>query len=257
MRITLLQQPIQWANPAANLEHYGQLVAALSGLTDLVVLPEMFTTGFCTDRPDLAEPMNGTTVQTLTQWASTHRIAITGSFMAREGDACFNRAFFITPDGQIHHADKRHLFGLAKEHNHFTPGKRKLLVEYLGVKILVLVCYDLRFPVWSRNTDNEYDLLIYVANFPSKRITDWDILLRARAIENQAYVVGLNCVGTDGLHLHYNGHSTLLDYNAHPLITFADDAAAAHTATIALDRLHTYRSKFAVWRDADRFSITL
>jgi len=223
MRITLIQDIIFWADKAANIQKVEDQLILLAGKTDLVVLPEMFTTGFCTEKLQLAEKMDGVTVQTLKTWAVKYKMAITGSFIATEDERIFNRAFFVFPSGKIETADKRHLFSLGGEHEHFTAGDKRLIVNYEGFNILVLVCYDVRFPVWSRNINAEYDLAIYVANFPQRRIIDWDILLQARAVENQAYVCGVNRVGVDGLGVDYDGHSALLDFKAKPLLNFSEN----------------------------------
>lgn len=255
MRISLIQDIIFWADKAANLQEIGEQLTLLAGHTDLVVLPEMFTTGFCPDKLQLAETMDGETVQTLRAWARKHQLAITGSFIAAENDKLYNRAFFVYPTGIIETCDKRHLFSLGGEPDNLTAGSKRLIVNYCGFNICVLVCYDIRFPVWSRNINNEYDLLIYVANFPKRRIADWDILLKARAIENQTYVCGVNRVGVDGLGIDYNGHSALLDFKAAQLITFYENKTAILTKDISLEPLLRYREKFTVWQDADEFEI--
>lgn len=256
MRITLIQDIIHWADKSANLQKVGAQLAALAGQTDLVVLPEMFTTGFCTNQLDLAETMKDETVKMLCDWAVKYQLAITGSFIANDTKRIYNRAFFVFPSGEIETADKRHLFSMGGEHKHFSPGNKRLLVNYCGFNIYVLVCYDVRFPVWSRNVANEYDLLIYVANFPQRRIADWDILLKARAIENQSYVCGVNRVGKDGVGIEYNGHSALLDFKANSLLTFPENITSVQTAEINIEPLQNYRQKFAVWCDADEFEIT-
>lgn len=255
MRISLIQDTIVWADKAANLQKVGEQVALLVGQTDLVVLPEMFTTGFCTDQLSLAETMEGKTVQTLRDWAVKYQLAITGSFIATENGKIFNRAFFVFPSGEMKTADKRHLFSMGGEKKIFSAGDKRLLVSYCGFRICVLVCYDLRFPVWSRNVNNEYDLLVYVANFPDRRIADWDVLLQARAIENQSYVCGVNRVGADGQGIDYSGHSVLLDAKASPLLVFPENQPGIQTAELTLESLQHYREKFAVWRDADHFEI--
>lgn len=255
MRISLIQDTIFWADKAANLQKAGEQLAALAGQTDLVVLPEMFTTGFCTNDLHLAETMQGETVQTLCDWAQKHQLAIAGSFIATENEKVYNRAFFVFPSGKIETVDKRHLFSMGGEQNHFSAGDKRLLVNYCGFNICVLVCYDVRFPVWARNVNNEYDLLIYVANFPQRRIADWDILLQARAIENQTYVCAVNRVGVDGLKIEYSGHSTLLDAKATPLLSFPENQTSIQTAELTLEPLQRYREKFAVWRDADGFEV--
>ncbi|MEI7503031.1 MAG: amidohydrolase [Paludibacter sp.] len=255
MRISLVQDAIVWADKKANLQKTADQLAVLAGSTDLVVLPEMFTSGFCVDQLELAETMDGETVLSLRKWAVEFQLAITGSFIATENGNYYNRAFFVFPSGEIQTADKRHLFSMGGEQNLFSAGDKRLLVNYCGFNICVLVCYDVRFPVWSRNVNNEYDLLIYVANFPQRRIYDWDNLLKARAIENQTYVCGVNRVGVDGLGIEYSGHSVLLDYKANSIIDFPENDTSIQTADIYLESLQKYRDKFSVWRDADEFKI--
>ena len=255
MKITLIQDTIHWANKTANLQKTEKQLAELAGKTNLVVLPEMFTTGFCTDQLELAETMEGETVRNLQKWAQTYNLAITGSFIANENDKIFNRGFFVFPDGKIETADKRHLFSIGGEDLYFSTGAKKLIINYCGFNIRLLVCYDVRFPVWARNVNNEYDLLIYVANFPKSRINNWDILLQARAVENQAYVCGVNCVGTDGLGIDYNGHSTLLDFKATPLLSFPENETSIQTYELNREPLLKFREKSAFWKDADKFEI--
>lgn len=255
MRVSLIQDKIHWADKTTNLRKTEVQLAALSGSTDLVVLPEMFTTGFCVDQLFLAEDMEGETVKTLIHWATTYHLAIAGSFIAVENNKYFNRAFFVFADERIEIADKRHLFTMGGEQNYFSAGDKHLIVNYCGFNICLLICYDIRFPVWARNLNNAYDLLIYVANFPEKRISDWDILLQARAVENQTYICGVNRVGEDGAGIKYNGHSALLDYHAKPLLTFPENETSIQTCEIMLEPLEQYRRKFAVWKDADQFEI--
>jgi len=255
MRISLIQDIIFWADKAANLEKTEDQLALLAGQTDLVVLPEMFTTGFCTGKIQLAETMDGETVKNLKHWAVKYKLALTGSFIATENGKIFNRAFFVFPNGKIETADKRHLFSMGGEQNHFSVGDKRMIVNYCGFNICLLVCYDVRFPVWSRNVNNEYDLLVYVANFPERRIADWDILLQARAIENQAYVCGVNRIGIDGLGIAYNGHSTLIDFKANTILHFPENATFIQTFDLQQEPLQRYRQKFAVWKDADGFEV--
>lgn len=255
MRISIIQDTIYWADKDANLQKTEAQLMALAGQTDLVVLPEMFTTGFCTNQLQLAETMNGNTIATLKKWAVDFHLAIVGSFIATDNGKVYNRAFFVLPTGEIHTADKRHLFTMGGEHLHFTAGNKQLVVNYGGFNISVLVCYDVRFPVWSRNVNNTYDLLIYVANFPHRRINDWDVLLKARAVENQAFVCAVNRVGEDGLGIKYSGHSVLLDYKAQNLLTFEDNETAIKTFHLDREPLLKYRDSFAIWRDADNFTI--
>jgi len=255
MKISLIQDKIFWADKAANFAAIEKHLSILKGNTDLVVLPEMFSTGFCTEQPELAETMEGETVRWLKKCASTFNVALTGSFIASENKKTYNRGFFVFPDGRFATADKRHLFSVGGEHNHFTAGDKKLRVHYKGFNIQVLICYDLRFPVWARNVDNTYDLLIYVANFPEKRIRNWDILLQARAIENQSYVCGVNCIGTDGTGIDYNGHSVLLDYFGSPLLACPENKTAVLTYELNLEPLQRFRTKSPFWKDADHFQI--
>jgi len=257
MKITLFQDKIFWADKTANLSAIESYFVVLQGETDLVVLPELFSTGFCTENPELAETMEGETVSWLKKCAVNYQLAITGSFMATERGKNYNRSFFVSPDGKIETADKRHLFSVGGENSHFEGGNTKLLVNYKGFNIQVLVCYDLRFPVWARNVDNAYDLLIYVANFPGKRIRNWDILLQARAIENQSYVCGVNCIGTDGAGIAYNGHSTLLDFIATPLLTCPENETSILTYELNIQALQRFRTKSPFWKDADKFSINI
>jgi predicted amidohydrolase len=255
MRISLVQDIIFWADKAANLQKVSEQLALLAGETDLVVLPEMFTTGFCTNELHLAETLEGETVMMLKIWAIQFKLAIAGSFIATENNKIYNRAFFVFPNGEFQTADKRHLFSMGDEHLHFSAGDKRTIVNYSGFNICLFVCYDLRFPVWARNVNNEYDLLIYVANFPERRNNDWDILLKARAIENQSYVCGVNRTGTDGLGITYNGHSTVLDFKANPLLTFPENNTSIQTTQLAIKPLQLFRQKFAVWKDADEFEL--
>lgn len=256
MKLTLLQTDIIWANKQANFEKTEKILASLTPeTTDLVVLPEMFSTGFCTHQPQLAETMHGETIQTLTRWALRFNIALTGSFIATENGKLYNRAFFVFPNGNIRTADKRHLFSMGKEDEIFTAGNEKLLVHYKGFNIFTLVCYDIRFPVWSRNVNNAYDLLIYVANFPHVRMPVWDTLLKARAMENQAYVCGVNRVGTDGMQLEYSGHSTVINGRGKEILTFNEHEEGIKTVEISTAELENFRQKFAVWKDADAFEL--
>ncbi len=255
MKLSLVQTDIIWTDKSANLAKTEKIIRELSGKTDLVILPEMFTTGFCTNRLDLAEDMKGETVQSLCRWAVKYHLAITGSFIATEEGKFFNRAFFAFPDGSIQTADKRHLFSYGHEDHYFSAGNKRLIVNYKDFNIYVLVCYDLRFPVWSRNVSNEYDLLLYVSNFPLSRMQAWDILLPARAVENQAYVCGLNRVGKDGMNIDYSGHSALYNFKGQKITTFNDYENSVKTVEISKSDLENYRSKYAVWRDADQFRI--
>lgn len=254
MRLTILQTQIVWAEIATNLRRVEQKIATLLGKTDMVVLPEMFTTGFCTEDETLSEPMGGQTHTTLLRWSAKYQLAIVGSFLVQEGKKMANRGFIATPNGDFHIYDKRHLFSIGGEKERMNPGKTNDIFHYMGVNIRLQICYDLRFPVWSRNVNNAYDLLIYVANFPAVRIGVWDTLLPARAIENQAYVCGVNNVGTDGKGLYYSGHSAVYDAKGLPTTTIAKEGEEdLQTVSIDVEALRRFRTKFPVWKDADTF----
>ncbi|KAA6335765.1 omega-amidase [termite gut metagenome] len=227
----------------------------LSGTTDLVVLPEMCATGFSMKSRALAESVSGNTITTLKKQAAQHQFAIAGSFIATENNACYNRGFFLTPQGETFFYDKRHLFRPGGESECFSSGNRKVVIPYCGWNICVMVCYDLRFPVWSRNVNNEYDLLVYVANWPSPRRLVWDTLLQARAIENLSYVCGVNRVGTDGNILHYNGGSAVYSPKGEKLTAIPDGKEHVETISLDLSSLRAFRERFPVWKDADSFDL--
>lgn len=255
MNISIIQTDIVWADKKANLAKTEEKLISLAGKTDLAVLPEMFTTGFCTDKLNLAETMDGETVQTLLRWAKEFNLAITGSFIATENGNIYNRAFFVFPSGEIQTADKRHLFSMGGEDKLFRSGNKKLIVNYKKFNICVLVCYDVRFPVWSRNINKQYDLLIYVASFPHARMDAWDALLPARAIENQAYVCGVNRIGKDGMNISYSGHSVLLDFKGKQITGFDENEENIKTMELSQSELKKFREKYAFWKDADTFNI--
>ena len=255
MKITLAQQEIVWGNKAHNLATFNTIAEAHYGQTDVLVLPEMFSTGFCVNQPELSETTDGEAIQTVKRWAATGNYAVVGSIMATDGTKMYNRAFFCQPDGTIDFADKRHLF-IGDEQKYFTPGDKHLDVNYQGLKFRVLICFDLRFPVWSRNVgDNLYDVLIYVANWPKDRIDAWDTLLKARAIENQAYVCGVNAVGTDAYNIQHNGHSVLLDTRGNTLVSFEESEQAAKTESINIEKQLRIRAKFPFGKSGDVFTI--
>ena len=211
MKIALLQSSLFWENPKANRNHFEEKINALAEKVDLIVLPEMFSTGF-TMNPELVfETMEGETVLWLQSLAKAKKVAIMGSLVIKENDNFHNRLVFVFPSGEMQIYDKRHLFTLAGEDKVYTAGSQKLIVEYLGWKICPLICYDLRFPVFARNTE-DYDLLLYVANWPKSRIQAWDILLKARSVENLCYTIGVNRVGLDNNNLEYDGHSQMVDF---------------------------------------------
>lgn len=256
MHLTLLQPNLFWHDPVANRAHLEEQIFALPGPTDLIVLPEMFTTGFTMDARAVAEPMGLTTLRWLRQIAAQTNAVVTGSYVVREGHNTFlNRLIWMQPDGQFDTYDKRHLFRMAGEHEIYTAGNQRLIKEWRGWRICPLICYDLRFPVWSRNTQvSPYDLLLYVANWPAPRQHVWNTLLQARAIENLSYVVGVNRVGTDGNGLIYAGQSAVIDFTGNALFR-AGDTETAHQQTLSLDELRAFRVRFPADLDADVFTV--
>jgi predicted amidohydrolase len=253
----LVQGATRWHDPAGNRAYYGDLIAPLAG-SDLILLPETFTSGFSNEAIHNAETMDGPTLAWLTEQARKLDAAICGSVQLRVGENVYNRLLFATPDGHVRHYDKRHLFRYADEHKRYAAGNDRLIVEWRGWKICPLVCYDLRFPVYSRNrhvdSDFDYDLLLFVANWPSARRHAWRTLLRARAIENLGFCAGLNRVGRDGNGLDYSGDSVVLDFLGQPL---AELGAQEQTVTVALDpaSLAAHRERFPAWMDADAFTL--
>lgn len=248
MKITLLQQDIAWKNPRENLRKADVMINAEPG-SDLYVLPEMFTTGFCTEPSEVAEAEGGETLQWMLRKAAEVDAAIAGSVVVSEGGKYYNRFYFVEPDGSVYRADKRHLFTYGGEDKCFTPGDRRVIVNFRGWRILLLVCYDLRFPTWARNR-KDYDLILYVASWPAGRRSVWDILLRARAIENQCYVAGVNRVGKDPFG-EYNGGTQMSDPFGNTLALCTDDKEDTVTVEPNMQRLDNFRRKFPVLNDAD------
>lgn len=256
LRITLVQADLHWEDPVANRQMLEELLVDVTG-SDLIVLPEMFSTGFTMNAQALAEPMERSeTVAWMREQASRTQAVITGSIVILDDGVCYNRMIWATPQGELRWYDKRHLFRMAGEHERYGMGRERVIVELNGFKILLSVCYDLRFPVWSRNVGNEYDLMLCVANWPSARRIPWRTLLQARAIENQCYVIGVNRVGEDGKGLHYSGDSMLVDYLGEPLIDDEREISFVRTGVIGRESLEAFRAKFPAWMDADRFTIS-
>ncbi len=254
MRITIVQTDIRWEDKAENLQRLRGTLETLRGTTDLAVLPEMFSTGFSMNTQSLAEPVTGPTITTLRKYAAETGIALAGSIIAADGGRFYNRAFCLTPEGEAHYYDKRHLFRMGNEDRFFQAGTDKGIFTYRGFRIRLLVCYDLRFPVWSRNVDNEYDLLIYTASWAVARQNVWDTLLRARALENECYVCGVNRVGIDA-DGKYIGRSIVCSPRADVLASLPDGEEGIATAELDLEGLRLFRKKFPAWADADRFHI--
>ena len=260
MKIALLQYPIAWADKATNLRKAEEHIAALAGKADVAVLPEMFATGFCTDRPELAESMDGEILTALQRMADQYEIAIVGSFIClpqKSGVKLCNRGFMVVPHGEVQIQDKRHLYAHGGEDKFFEQASERHTFEYKGVKMLLLVCYDLRFPVWARNkSGHDYDIILVVANWPDIRIQYWDALIAARATENQCYIAAVNCVGDDGMGLHYNGHSVAYDTRLQPIVSFADNEEGTKIADFDIEKLHHFREVLPLWKDVDKFELT-
>lgn len=250
LKLTLLQQPLVWLDVQANLRHFEMLLEPLHQ-RDLIVLPEMFTTGFAINAAENAQP-EAEIVGWLRHWASQTNAMIGGSVALKIADGAVNRFLLVEPGGKVHHYDKRHLFRMADEHHHYLAGIERKIIEWRGWRILPQVCYDLRFPVWSRN-QQDYDLALYVANWPAARTKQWQTLLAARAIENQAYVAGCNRVGDDDNGHHYQGDSLILEMQGEALAQAEPDQAAQLDAELSLEALQVYRKAFPAWRDTDKF----
>ncbi|MBB1087551.1 amidohydrolase [Lysobacter sp. SG-8] len=261
LRISLVQGDTRWHDPEANRAYYGELIASLHDITDLLMLPETFTSGFSNDAIDRAEGMDGPTVAWMREQSARIGAAVTGSVQLRVDGQVFNRMLFVTPDGGVRHYDKRHLFRYANEHERYAAGRDRLTVEWKGWRICPMVCYDLRFPVFARNRFDverpgalDYDLLLFVANWPAARAYPWKTLLRARAIENLCYVAGLNRVGTDGNGIDYSGDSAVIDFLGHPVSECTDEEVVV-TTTLQASQLAAHRERFPAMLDGDRFEL--
>ncbi len=251
LKVTIIQPDIIWENPQANLDKYSEWIAGIES-TDIIILPEMFTTGFSMEPGKLKEPMDGLTVSWMKKMAKEKNAAIAGSLIIEEDNQIFNRAFWVFSDGKIEKYDKRHLYTMGQEHLYYSHGKEKLIVEYKGWRFCPLICYDLRFPVWSRNQEN-YDVLIYMANWPSPRHYVWKNLLAARAVENQSYCIGVNRTGTDGTGIKYLGDSAIIDSKG--IGTFLGEEEKVQTFEISYSKLHNFRKSFPLLDDRDEFQI--
>lgn len=254
MKIALLQTSIDWENPLENRSHLSQKITGFMEDVDLIVLPEMFSSGFTMNPKAVAETMKGETILWLQHLAKAKNCAITGSLVIKEKESFYNRLVFVFPDGKMQHYDKRHLFTLAGEDKIYTAGKEKLIVEYKGFKICPLVCYDLRFPVFARNVEN-YDVLLYVANWPKVRTNAWDILLKARAVENMCYTIGVNRVGVDGNNHEYIGHSQAIDFLGNYIIE-PQETEGVFIVELDKKKLDETRNKLAFLDDKDEFKLS-
>jgi omega-amidase len=254
LRVTLVQTSLYWESIDENLARFQALLSGADD-TDLIVLPEMFSTGFSMDSQGLAEDQNGSAVKWMAHCAREHDAHVCGSVMIRENAQYLNRFVWLSPDGQIQTYDKKHLFRMSTENDHFSPGGARLIVELGGFRICPMVCYDLRFPVWSRNlADNPYDLLLFVANWPAARNQHWKTLLSARAIENLSYCIGVNRIGTDGNGVHYSGDSQVIDFRGE-LISDLGSEERLVTVELSLAAVQQYRASFPAYLDADAFQL--
>lgn len=249
-----IQAPLIWENPSENRGYFDEKINSLPTNIDLVVLPEMFTSGFTMNPERVSEKMNGVTISWMQKLASKKNMAITGSLVIEEHENYYNRLVFVHPSGEINYYDKRHSFTLAGEHEKYVSGKKKTMIHYKGWNICGLICYDLRFPVWARNTEN-YDLLIYMANWPITRIKAWDTLLKARAIENMSYTIGVNRIGADDNHYHYSGNSLIVDYLGTQIAYLQQHEEGIIVSKINKKDQDATREKLGFLRDKDSFSI--
>lgn len=258
LTISCIQTSLHWENPAENRKMFEEKINMIAGKTEIIVLPETFSTGFSMKPFELAETMNGETVNWMKKVAAEKKAILTGSIIAKEGDNYFNRLVWMLPNGQFGTYDKRHLFNYGGEGNQFTQGTKRLIASVKGWKINLLVCYDLRFPVWARqqiqDDGPEYDVIIYVANWPERRNHAWKTLLQARAIENQSYVAGVNRVGHDGNDIYHSGDSMIVDPMGDVLYTKAHEEDV-FTLTIEKSKLEEVRGKLPFWKDGDQFTI--
>lgn len=258
LHVCLSPMEIHWEEKESNLTNLERILSETHPDTDLLILPETFSTGFPSGRDkesirEMAERNTGATIDLLKELSSRYNVAIAGSFIAETGGLLCNRAFFIEPGGEETFADKKHLFTMAGENKSFSSGNERLLVRFRGWNISMIVCYDIRFPVWCRNKHNEYDLLIAVANWPDVRVDAWNKLLFARAIENESYVCGVDCRGVDLAGFNYDGSSAVIDFKGKDISNRLD---ADHIyATLSKEKLDSFRNKFPAWRDADSFCL--
>ncbi len=261
LKITIVQTRIIWQDVQQNLRWFEGRLESITGTTDIIVLPEMFTTGFSMENEKLAEEPGGKGMQWMQKIATQYNAVVVGSIMMKDQGKFFNRLVWMHPSGESEFYDKRHLFRMANEHNHYTEGTSRLVFIYKGWKICPLICYDLRFPVWSRNrflSDQfDYDCLLYAANWPEKRSHAWKSLLVARAIENQSYVIGVNRIGNDGNGIMYSGDSVVLDYKGEKVSTTERFGDRVETVTITKKDLEDYRIQFPAGMDADHFTVHL
>ncbi len=251
LKISLIQTDLNWEDTASNIEMFDEKIDSISEETDLIVLPEMFTTGFTMNVSDFAQDEDGSSIKWLKKKSETTKVDIVGSIVFKEDNKFFNRLIWVNPAGEHFTYDKKHLFRMSGEEKVYSPGKEKITIDLNGWKIRPFICYDLRFPLWTRNFENAYDVAIFVANWPEKRSAHWKVLLQARAIENQSFVIGVNRVGSDGKGFTYSGDSSVIDPRGN-IVFQKSHTACTFTANLSYTLLEEYRKKFPAWMDADR-----
>ena len=256
LHVSFIQADLHWENPEANRKMFTQYISEITNEVDLIILPEMFSTGFSMQPERLAETENGETVHWMKLMASSTKAVVTGSLIIKEEGNFYNRLFWVQPDGTYQTYNKRHLFSLVGEENHYAQGEDRLIVNLKGFKIMPLICYDLRFPVWSRNNVN-YDVVFYVANWPERRAFYWNQLLIARAIENQSFVIGVNRVGNDGNTVYHSGNSVCLDPLGQEIATAELGKSQVVNVVLSKDSLNRVREKFKFLNDQDTFEVIL
>lgn len=254
LKVVLVQLDLVWENPDQNKTNFSEKLEGLLEDVDIIILPEMFTTGFTMNADNVAETMQGDTVNWMKQMAAKYNAAIVGSLIILEENKFYNRLLFVKPTGDLKTYDKKHTFTLAGEGEIYSSGVEKLIVNYKGWKICPLICYDLRFPVWARNT-NSYDVLIYVANWPKPRVSAWDALLKARAIENMSYCIGVNRVGVDGVNIEYSGHSAVYDVLGDKISNIEPSKEQIEIITLKKQHITHYRNKLKFLDDRDCFTL--
>ena len=253
--ITTVQSDLYWEDKKANFKLFDEAIQKTSEKSRLIILPEMFTTGFSMNTKDLAEEMNGHSIHWMIKQSEITKKHIVGSLIIKDNGCFFNRLVVASPNGEISFYDKKHLFSYANEDKNYTPGNKELIVSIEGIKIAFFICYDLRFPVWCRNYQLKYDVAVYIANWPEKRKEHWSSLLKARAIENQSFVIGVNRIGRDGNNIEYSGDSAVYDYLGKKISTTKTREQKTENLFLNMDNLHEYRLKFPTHLDADEFKI--
>jgi predicted amidohydrolase len=253
LNVAVIQFDIEWENTSANLQRLSSIIINANQQFDLLVLPEMFHCGFTMTPKQCCESMDGIVVNWMKDVARQHFCAVCGSVVIEENNRFFNRLLFVLPDGTLHFYDKRHLFRMGGEHEIYSSGSESIIINYKGWRIKPLICYDLRFPVWSRNC-NDYDMLIYVANWPTPRREAWNVLLKARAVENQCFVIGVNRIGSDR-YVSYSGDSVALDAKGQVVYNADNAINELNVFSLDINSLHSFREKFPVYLDSDKFKI--